>query len=98
MTYNYMHILFNVPMVIILRLTLKNIAIECKDESGTFDLITFEFFPADNFTCINKYLAFLNLKIGWKYTDGKLHCLCTHLSAFGGNILVSPNLIDFDKV
>ena len=30
--------------------------------------------------------------------DGKLHCLCTHLSAFGGNIFVAPNSIDFDKV
>ena len=30
--------------------------------------------------------------------DGKLHCLCTHLSAFGGNIFVAPNYIDFDKV
>ena len=29
---------------------------------------------------------------------GNLHCLCTHLSAFGGNIFVSPNSIDFDKV
>lgn len=29
---------------------------------------------------------------------GKLHCLCTHLSAFGGDIFVAPNPIDFDKV
>lgn len=30
--------------------------------------------------------------------DGKLHCLCTHLSAFGGNIFVAPNPIDFETV
>ena len=24
--------------------------------------------------------------------------MCTHLSAFGGNILISPNPIDFEKV
>ncbi|KAL9952071.1 hypothetical protein ACROYT_G039275 [Oculina patagonica] len=37
-------------------------------------------------------------KIGWKTARGKLHCLCTHLSAFGGSIFVAPNPIDFDKV
>ncbi|XP_078351488.1 polycystin-1-like protein 2 [Oculina patagonica] len=37
-------------------------------------------------------------KVGRKNMDGKLHCLCTHLSAFGGNIFVAPNPIDFDKV
>ena len=30
--------------------------------------------------------------------ERKLHCSCTHLSAFGGNIFVAPNPIDFDKV
>ena len=29
---------------------------------------------------------------------GSLHCLCTHLSAFGGDFFVAPNPIDFDKV
>ena len=29
---------------------------------------------------------------------GELHCLCTHLSAFGGRIFVAPNPIDFKKV
>ena len=37
-------------------------------------------------------------KVGNKATPGKLHCLCTHLSAFGGDLLVAPNPIDFDKV
>ncbi|KAL9952074.1 hypothetical protein ACROYT_G039278 [Oculina patagonica] len=37
-------------------------------------------------------------KVGWKGVKGKLHCLCTHLSAFGGNIFVAPNPIDFEKV
>ena len=38
------------------------------------------------------------LKVGWKTVRGKLHCLCTHLSAFGGSIFVAPNPIDFNKV
>lgn len=37
-------------------------------------------------------------QVGWKAVEGKLHCLCTHLSAFGGNIFVAPNPIDFEKV
>ncbi|EDO32324.1 predicted protein, partial [Nematostella vectensis] len=27
-----------------------------------------------------------------------VHCVCTHLTAFGGGLLVAPNPIDFDKV
>ena len=27
-----------------------------------------------------------------------IQCLCTHLSAFGGDFIVAPNPIDFDKV
>lgn len=27
-----------------------------------------------------------------------IHCLCDHLSAFGGQLFVAPNSIDFDKV
>lgn len=30
--------------------------------------------------------------------DGKINCLCNHLSAFGGDFFVAPNPIDFDKV
>ena len=37
-------------------------------------------------------------KVGPKATPGKLQCLCTHLSAFGGDLFVAPNPIDFDKV
>jgi len=37
-------------------------------------------------------------KVGSKATPAKLHCLCTHLSAFGGDLFVAPNPIDFDKV
>ena len=44
------------------------------------------------------HVKFVPLKAGWKHVDGKVHCLCTHLSAFGGNIFVAPNPIDFDKV
>ena len=27
-----------------------------------------------------------------------IHCLCTHLTAFGGQLFVAQNPIDFDKV
>ena len=27
-----------------------------------------------------------------------IHCRCNHLTAFGGELFVAPNLIDFDKV
>ena len=27
-----------------------------------------------------------------------IHCLCSHLTAFGGQLFVAPNPIDFDKV
>ncbi|XP_078349560.1 polycystin-1-like protein 2 isoform X5 [Oculina patagonica] len=37
-------------------------------------------------------------RVGSKTVPGNLHCLCTHLSAFGGDLLVAPNPIDFDKV
>ncbi|EDO41253.1 predicted protein, partial [Nematostella vectensis] len=30
--------------------------------------------------------------------QGKVHCLCNHLSSFGGDFFVEPNPIDFDKV
>lgn len=43
------------------------------------------------------YLFFI-LKVGLKDISKNLQCLCTHLSAFGGNIFVAPNPIDFDKV
>lgn len=36
--------------------------------------------------------------VGPKTSSGILHCLCTHLSAFGGDFLVAPNPIDFEKV
>ena len=37
-------------------------------------------------------------QVGPKTSSGILHCLCTHLSAFGGDFLVAPNPIDFEKV
>ena len=36
--------------------------------------------------------------MGSKSTVSKIHCLCDHLSAFGGDFFVAPNPIDFDKV
>ena len=31
-------------------------------------------------------------------TQDSIHCYCNHLSAFGGQLLVAPTPIDFDKV
>ena len=31
-------------------------------------------------------------------TQDSIHCSCNHLSAFGGQLLVAPTPIDFDKV
>ena len=31
-------------------------------------------------------------------TQDYIHCSCNHLSAFGGQLLVAPTPIDFDKV
>ena len=44
------------------------------------------------------FYSFVFVKVGSKATPAKLHCLCTHLSAFGGDLFVAPNPIDFDKV
>ncbi|EDO43195.1 predicted protein, partial [Nematostella vectensis] len=37
-------------------------------------------------------------KVGNLTTLNKIHCICNHLTAFGGGLLVAPNPIDFDKV
>ncbi|KAL9989666.1 hypothetical protein ACROYT_G004234 [Oculina patagonica] len=37
-------------------------------------------------------------KVGSNTNPSKLHCLCTHLSSFGGDFFVAANPIDFDKV
>ncbi|XP_074631330.1 polycystin-1-like protein 2 isoform X3 [Acropora palmata] len=37
-------------------------------------------------------------RVGPNSDNGTLQCLCSHLSAFGGDFLVAPNPIDFDKV
>lgn len=45
------------------------------------------------------FLLFLpSIKVGPKPVNGSVQCLCTHLSAFGGDFLVAPNPIDFDQV
>ena len=43
-------------------------------------------------------LCFPWFKVGPNSANGSLQCLCTHLSAFGGDFLVAPNPIDFNKV
>ncbi|XP_068681978.1 polycystin-1-like protein 2 isoform X4 [Montipora foliosa] len=37
-------------------------------------------------------------RVGPNSGNSTLQCLCNHLSAFGGDFLVAPNPIDFDKV
>ena len=43
-------------------------------------------------------LFFSFFQVGPNSDTGTLQCLCSHLSAFGGDFLVAPNPIDFDKV
>lgn len=38
------------------------------------------------------------LQIGHKTTESVIHCLCNHLTSFGGDLFVAPNPIDFDMV
>lgn len=40
----------------------------------------------------------LLLKVGPLSKVGQLHCICNHLTSFGGNFFVAPNPIDFNKV
>lgn len=44
------------------------------------------------------HTSYAPIQVGPKSNSKQLHCLCTHLSAFGGDFLVAPNPIDFDKV
>lgn len=47
---------------------------------------------------MNGLSCFHSQQVGPKTVPDNLHCLCTHLSAFGGDFFVAPNPIDFDKV
>ena len=38
------------------------------------------------------------MQVGPKTTLKKTHCLCTHLTSFGGGLVTAPNPIDFSKV
>ena len=38
------------------------------------------------------------LQLGPDAVPSKVHCLCNHLTSFGGDFLVAPNKIDFEKV
>ena len=37
-------------------------------------------------------------KVGPRSDLTSLHCLCNHLTSFGGGVLVMPNKLDFDVV
>ena len=47
--------------------------------------------------CVSVWISY-SIQVGPKSNSKQLHCLCTHLSAFGGDFFVAPNPIDFDKV
>lgn len=38
------------------------------------------------------------LQLGSESTKQLLHCVCDHLTAFGGDFFVAPNPIQYDKV
>ena len=46
---------------------------------------------------INIVLTFYNFRF-LAELEGFLNCSCSHLTSFGGSLLVEPNPIDFDKV
>lgn len=62
------------------------------------DCVTFKVTNKMVSRTISITLLFSWFKVGPNSANGSLQCLCTHLSAFGGDFLVAPNPIDFDKV
>ena len=65
--------------------------------------VCFVIFPKENlelFFAIERTFccSFVDLQVGPKTWSRNLHCLCNHLSAFGGDFFVAHNPIDFDKV
>ena len=38
------------------------------------------------------------LQVAETTTLDMIHCLCNHLTAFGGQLFAAPNRIDFDKI
>ena len=40
----------------------------------------------------------MSTQVDEKTSADTIHCLCDHLTAFGGQLFVAPNPIDFDKV
>ena len=43
-------------------------------------------------------LLYFHLQVGENTTATMVQCFCSHLTSFGGDLLVAPNPIDFDKV
>ena len=46
----------------------------------------------------NLTLLFLCTKAGERTTSTVLHCLCNHLTSFGGGVLIMPNTLNLDVV
>ena len=45
-----------------------------------------------------KHVLSSSFKVAPEAVSGSIHCLCNHLSAFGGDFFVEPNKIEFRKV
>lgn len=45
-----------------------------------------------------QYMNNFYSQVGNKTRIDQVHCLCTHLTSFGGGFIQAPNPIDFDKV
>ena len=43
-------------------------------------------------------MKYTDLQVSRESNHSSLKCLCNHLTAFGGDILVAPNTIDFQLV
>ena len=57
--------------------------------------------PVNSSIVSDLYFLFLNQfnqQVAETTTLDMIHCLCNHLTAFGGQLFVALNLIDFDKV
>ena len=51
-----------------------------------------------NVVAFTYFKFLLLLQVSSDVVKGGIHCLCNHLSAFGGDFFVPPNKIDFKTV
>ena len=63
-----------------------------------FGFKEFELFLSFRYENDFTLLPFDLLQVGPGSEVSSLHCLCNHLTSFGGGVLVMPNKLDFDVV